>query len=480
MIRTTLLWLFIGYLGIYAWKDWYKALCGLILLMAVVEHPDFPKSILGIQGLNPWNVLLFIVVMAWMAAREKENLQFDWPPYVNILLWLYFIVMSISTLRLLFDFSEIIEFAHIRNREIPTFFRLVSEHFINTYKWVVPSLLLFSGCRSRERLQWGLYSILGLNLLLAIQIIKWMPLSTVVHGVDLEGRSGKILQNEVGYHRVNLAQMMAGASWAFFAAREFVRGRRKMLLLLLSILVFFAMALTGGRTGYGTWAVIGAILCGIRWRKYLVIAPLLVILVFTVIPGAKERLMQGFFGDAVDINIELEREGVYETNRGFDLYTITAGRNIAWPYVIRKIAKAPFAGYGKEAMQRTGLAKYLLLEFGEGFPHPHNAYLQWILDNGFLGFIPIFIFCLLILHHSYVLFRDNRSKVFIAIGGISLSLFLALLVASMGSQTFYPREGSVGLWCGIALMLRVYEQRRKVDRKGLDIEKEENSLWIQR
>ncbi len=478
MIRTTLLWMVIAFLGIYAWKDWYKALCGLILLMAVVEHPDFPKSILGIQGLNPWNVLMLIILLAWMSARGKENLQFDWPPYAGFLLGLYFIIMSISTLRLLFDYSGIIEYDYVKYNDIPSFFGLVSEHLINTYKWVIPSLLLFSGCRSRERLQWGLFSLLGLNLLLAIQIIRWMPLSTVIHGVDLAGRSGKILQNEVGYHRVNLAQMMAGASWAFFAARELVKGRWKLILLLLSILVFFAMALTGGRTGYGTWAVIALVLCSLRWRRYLFIAPLLVVLIFTVIPGARERLEQGFTKDSIDTNVALEQEGVYQSREGFDLYTITAGRNIAWPYVIRKIAEAPFIGYGKEAMQRTGVASYLWTEFGEDFPHPHNAYLQWIFDNGFLGFIPILIFCLLILHHSFSLFRDSRSGVFIAVGGVSFSLFLALLVSSMGSQTFYPREGSVGLWCAIALMLRVYEQRRKADQKGLDIEKEENILWI--
>ena len=60
-IRITALYIFVTFLAIYAWKDWFKSLCGLILLMAVIEHPDMPKTVLGIQGLNPWNVLFAMI-----------------------------------------------------------------------------------------------------------------------------------------------------------------------------------------------------------------------------------------------------------------------------------------------------------------------------------------------------------------------------------------------------------------------------------
>lgn len=38
---------------------------------------------------------------------------------------------------------------------------------------------------------------------------------------------------------------------------------------------------------------------------------------------------------------------------------------------------------------------------------------------------------------------------------------MALLVAAMGSQTFYPREGALGMWCAIALMFRIYQERER-------------------
>jgi hypothetical protein len=43
-IRITALYLALAGLSIYAWKDWFKSLCGLILLMAVFENRNMPSS----------------------------------------------------------------------------------------------------------------------------------------------------------------------------------------------------------------------------------------------------------------------------------------------------------------------------------------------------------------------------------------------------------------------------------------------------
>ncbi len=67
-IRTLTLYIVVAGLSIYAWKDWFKSLCGLILLTAVMGRPDFPESIGGIQGLNLWNILFANVFLAWLTA----------------------------------------------------------------------------------------------------------------------------------------------------------------------------------------------------------------------------------------------------------------------------------------------------------------------------------------------------------------------------------------------------------------------------
>jgi len=440
MLRLSLLWFFVLGLSVYAWRDWYKALCGLILLMAVLEHPDMPKSVFGVQGLNPWNLLFVSVVLAWISSRRREALRWDMPPHITWLLVAYLGVVLVGVVRLLEDPQDL----------DATTSTMISEFLMNAVKWVIPGLLLFDGCRSRSRLTMGLACLLVVYVLLGVQVIRWMPAGAILSGSELNKMSAKLLLNEIGYHKVNLSMMLAGAFWAIWATRALATRRSLALLIVaVSLLVAYAQALTAGRMGYLTWGGVGLVLCLVRWRRYLPLVPLVVMLITWAIPAAEERMLQGFSrGDVAE-----ER----------DEYQITSGRNIAWPYITDKIGESPMFGFGRQAMVTTGLTGRLWEEFGEEFPHPHNAYLEWLLDNGYVGLLPIVAFYLVVLAHGLSLFRDSRSPVFIAVGGAVSSLVLALLLASIGSQTFYPREGAVGMWCAIGLALRVWVERARAD-----------------
>ncbi len=435
--------------------------------MAVIEHPDFPKSMLGIQGLNVWNLLLFVVLVAWALQRKKEGLKWDMPRHINVFLLLYLLIIFVGFLRMIFDLDGIIEYAAITRGDSPTISGIISEYLINTIKWVIPGMLLFDGCRSRSRLKLGVFSLLLIYFLLTVQVIKWMPLSSTVSGDALSFRSLKVLDNEVGYHRVNLSMMLAGASWAIFSSRLLLRRNIYVIFIIAaSLLVLFGQSLTAGRMGYTAWILVGLVHCFFRWRKYFFLVPFLVIAVISFNPGSYERMFKGFTPETHDTlrSNTLDYSVIESDNSNVDLYTVTAGRSLAWPLVIEKIGDSPLFGYGREAMQRTGITMSMFQNFGsdDSFPHPHNAYLQFLLDNGWFGFIPVVVLYLLIFKYSVSLFRDFRSPVFVSIGGVTFSLVLALLVASIGSQTFYPREGAVGMWCSIGLMLRVYVERKRI------------------
>jgi O-antigen ligase len=224
-------------------------------------------------------------------------------------------------------------------------------------------------------------------------------------------------------------------------------------------MVVLAMALTGGRTGMATWALIAIAFGVLKWRKLLILAPIAATLVVAFVPAVQDRLLEGFTDETIDTNASIEQHQFPEGD-GPDMYTVTAGRTFAWPFVIEEIAGAPVLGYGREGMKRTGLTLFLLAEYGESFPHPHNMYLQWLLDNGVIGFIPVLLFYLFIGYVSMKLFLDKEDSNAVVIGGVSISLLLALLIAGVGSQTFYPREGAVGMWCAFGLALRVYVQQK--------------------
>src|SRR5262245_31171350 len=189
-MRIAVLLFLIAFLCVYAYRDWFKSLCGLIVMMAVMQHPDMPEKILGIQGLNPWNVLMANVLAGWLLARQREGLVWDLPRAVRTMLLLYLIVIIIGFARMMLDRSYL-------DAEFTTGY-LVSEYFINCVKWVLPAMLLFDGCRSRPRFKLALISILVVYVLLAAQVIRWMPFG--LSGAELTYRSRKLIQNEIGFH----------------------------------------------------------------------------------------------------------------------------------------------------------------------------------------------------------------------------------------------------------------------------------------
>ncbi len=447
MIRVLVVWIYVGGLSLNAWRDWFTSACGLVLMIAAIEHPDMPKNIGGIQGLNPWNVLMVFTVAAWLVMRRRERLIWDMPRHVIVLLLVYLLVALVAFARMIADREP-----YLAGESVPS---LISEYIVNTVKWVVPGLMLFDGCRNRRRLTIAVLCVLAVYFLLAVQVIRWMPLSSATSGFGLMLRSRKIIANEIGFHAVNMSMLLAGGSWAVFAAMPLLRRRwHKLAAVGAFFVIALGQALTAGRMGYVTWFIVGVILCSLRWRAFLLLAPVVPLLIVLILPGTADRLLQGF--EARDVTGEAVS----------DDYEITSGRNVIWPLVIEKIKKAPTFGYGRLAMRRTGLANHILETHAEGFDHPHNAYLEWTMDNGVIGFMLVMPFYALMVWYAARLFVDRGDPACAAAGGVALALLLALLVAGMGSQTFYPREGAVGMWSALMLMLRVYVQRFRVGAAG--------------
>ncbi len=439
-IRHLVLYLFVAGLSVYAWKDWFKSLCGLILLMAIIEHEDMPKTMFGIQGLNMWNVLLVVIALAWIANRRRERLTWDMPGPTKWLLLLYLVVILSGVFRAVLDRS------YIQAYPLKS---LLSEELINTVKWALPALLLFDGCRTRHRVMEALICILVLYFLVAVQVARFMPPGAAFGDVEVLNHLRIKLGRYLGYSACDISAMLAGASWAILAALPLLRERTHRILgLFLAGVVAYGQALTGGRAGFLAWGATGLILCLLKWRRYLILAPVVVILLPVVFPAATTRMLSGF--GQTDVAGE----------RTTDSDAVTSERIRMWPYVVAKIGASPTVGYGRLAMQRTGLYDELL-KVNLSFPHPHNVYLETLLDNGIVGSIPIALFWGMLLVYAAALFR-SVNRLYAAVGGLALSLVLAQLFAGVGAQHYYPRVSTLGVWAGAFLMLRVYVEEKRV------------------
>jgi len=468
MIRVTLLTLLITCLCVYSWKNWFKGACWLLLFISIIQHPDMPKSIFGIPGFNLWNLLFFNVVLSWLSDRKKSRLSWDFPPYLNALFVIYIIVILVSVFRMLADQSG----AQALGEFLPQYGAVsvvsaFSEYIINCFKWGILGIIIFDGARTEGRVKLVLFVLVIVYTLFSLQIIKSMGLGSLKYsGEILQYKAYKVLSSNIGFHRVNLSMMLSGAFWLVFCLKEYANKKQFFFIIIpLCLLIFVAQAMTGGRMGYVTWAILGFLLCAIKWRKYFLVAPFVVLAIGILAPSAVDRMMMGFVAEE-DESFEVSQD--FEKNE-VDAHTLTSGRVLVWPLVIDAIYERPFVGYGRLAMRnQAGITLYMLPLYGVGdtFPHPHNAYLEFVLETGVIGAIPVFYLYYLFLKFSLSLFRDNRKTIYVVVGGATFSLLIALFVAAFGSQSFYPREGSVPMWCMLGVMLRVYFDRKSDDEKA--------------
>ncbi|MCB1693146.1 MAG: O-antigen ligase family protein, partial [Pseudomonadales bacterium] len=325
---------------------------------------------------------------------------------------------------------------------------VVSEYIINQNKWLIPAYLVFVGARTPERRKLALAAICTTYLLIALIVLRRIPISSVSSGMELTQRGLKVLEQAFGWSRVNTATVLAGGAWAIYLSTNFLtNGRFKWLPLGLFGLSSISLALTGGRMGYGAWAAIGGIFSAWRWRKGILLLPLAMALVLAFVPSVQQRLLQGISTNSGDTEIK-------------DASELTSGRTDAWPVAIDRISASPWFGYGRHAMVRTGasaeVARREGLKEGErGFPHPHNMYLRIMMDSGLIGTVPILLMYLIILKRSASICRYKKGEA-ASIGMATLSLVLALLIAGLGSQDVFPVQGTIAMWASVALALRVH------------------------
>jgi O-antigen ligase len=431
-------------LAILSWRrSWFIGACGAMVLMSLVEHPEMPRTMFGIPGFSPWNFLIINVVFAWLNQRRYEDLVWDMPRNISVLLFFFIGTIFFSLVRLLINPTQYCPFDTAG---------ILNEGFVNSLKFMLPFYIFYDGCRTRQRSVAVVAAILAMYCILGLMVVKHMGLHGIDAGQDLNGRGAKLVHASTGYHRVDMAMMLAGASWGMFACVGLVKSKwHKMAVFGAFLCLSLGEALTGGRTGYVTWCLIGLLLCVLRWRRMLPVLAVGVMIALCFMPAVVQRMSMGFGAttDNIIVNNDSSR--------------ITSGRTEVWPYALRGISESPLLGYGRMGFLRSGLAAKYVMESGdeEEVASPHDAYLEMLLDNGVIGFVLVVPIYAVLLFYSLKLFMDRSDRLTSTVGALSLSLFLALLIGSIGAQTLYPREGVAGMWAAAGLMLRRYVDRQR-------------------
>jgi hypothetical protein len=402
----------------------------MLLMLPTAASTLFPHRLMQITGLNPLN-LLFVVTLGAYVVRGR--LLAAAPLVPKPLVWLYLVPIAAAGL---------LGMGHVG--EIPAFFRetdLYDFHTGTQYLAVIAvkpmvivgvALLLGAAAGQSQKPE---------RFIIPIALSAWLIGLIQLGFVIAEGPSLATLASAdergfytpMGIHANNLGRLHLFAfALLLFVWSETKRPRMRLFLLLTLGMLGGALLLTFSRAAIAGAVVVGGLF--LMWKfNAKTLSLFLIALMLAALFGAEalySRLTLGF-GEGAD--------------------AVSAGRiDGIWLPLLPELAKSPLWGNGlnsilwsfpmvNEGMTRAG--------------HPHNAYLEALLDMGIVGFALLMAYYV----HVWKGFRALCSRPGLndelrgLFQGASAAL-IAFSVTCMVGSSLRPEPESAYLWIAIGLM----------------------------
>ncbi len=440
MIRLTVLYILIAVLSCVALRKWYWSLCGLLFVTVLTQNPSMPTMIGGIQGLNPWNATLLVIIIAWFFDRRRDPKRASASPQAVILVLLYVTLLcSIGVIAALDAGGFRGDYAgRMTSKEI------LIETIVNPLKYLVVGLMFYDGALTKRRVKMALFSAVGSGLCYSLLMFK--SLREKVFTINYT-QARRVTDKLIGLFANDLAELTAFTLLAACILVIIIRPDwLRALWLMFAAAAIPAFVSLKSRAGFLAFCLGGLTLGVLRYRKLLLLLPVMVLFVVAIDPSVLERALQGV-GDHS-----------YQTN--WD--EVSAGRTTyLWPPTMEQIRKSPIVGHGRYGILRTDCHDAMIAAGARGVPqHPHSAYLEILLDAGSIGFVICMTCFGALAWTSWTLLRNRQDPLLSALGGVGLAAIVVELTAALTGSSFYPTQSAVPYLCVWGVVVRVAAEQR--------------------
>lgn len=406
----------------------------LVLLMPLAASTLFPHAMFGVTGLNPLNLLLLATLLSWWVSWLSQG---QWRHFVpRPLWWLYLLPLGLAAALGARHVDEIAPGFYaadlIAFHDVPGYLR---DLLFKPLVMVVAALLVAAAARRTARPQWLLTCAVA-----SVWVMSLIVVAFVVGGVatldQLAAGDQREYLSPLGMHANELGRLYAFAFALLLFGFDTVRARLPRLAAAASLgLTLLALLLTFSRGAYV--GVIVTVALYLLWRPAargpaLVALLLLAAVALPLSSAVLERAASGF-GGGVD--------------------AVSAGRvQGLWLPLLPEALASPLWGHGlgsilwSEAMRHSGGGAVL------GVTHPHNAYLQTLLDMGLLGLVAFGAYFTHVLRSFRRLAHDARLEPSMRafFEGASAGL-LGFLVTALVDSSFVPKPEHALLWFAIGM-----------------------------
>jgi len=413
----------------------------LILLMPVSGSVVFPHEMFGVTGINPLNLLLLATLGSYLLRGLFDGSLKHFVP--QPLLWLYVVPILVAgalgsrhvdDIAPVFYMRKMLEF----NNTAGYLRDLVLKPLLLVLFALLMGAAVARSARPERFLAPTLISIWAMGLL----VLVFVYLFGTGLGEMASSTSREFL-SALGMHANELGRLYAIAyALLLFTWAESKQFGLRLVLLVSMGLVVAALVLTFSRGAFVGLIVVNLLfLVWHRNARALIFLGLVAAVVPFVLPDAVyDRITTGFAGG---------------------MNAVSAGRiEGLWLPLLPEVGRNPIFGSGlgsilwSNAVRTAGGATVLQTT------HPHNAYLQALLDMGIVGLILVCTFFALVWRDFRAMSRDATLDPTLRgfCAGAAAGL-LSFLIASFTDGSLAPRPEQSFLWLAIGMMYGLRAKR---------------------
>jgi O-antigen ligase len=416
--------------GVAVLLDFRTGAVLLLLLLPISASSLFPRSLLGITGLNPLNLLVLATLGSYVL---HGRLQAAGPLVPQRLIWLYIVPIAVAGL---------IGMSHVH--DIPSFFYELESFSVYTERqylllyvvrpmvMVAVALLIGAAAARSHKPERFIIAIAVSACLIALVQLGFV----ITQGASLGAMAttqARSFYEPLGLHANSLGRLHLFAfALLLFVWAEIKRPGMKLFLLLSLGLLSMALLLTFSRASIGGALLVGALFMTWKFNAKTLSVALIATLILALV-GA----------DAL----------YYRMTHGFDqgADAVSAGRiEGIWLPLLPELAKSPLWGHGLNSiMWSFPMVSDAMARVG----HPHNAYLEGMLDMGIVGL------ALLLAYYAHVWkgFRALGSNAWLSpeLRGLfqgATAAMVAFFVTGLVGSSLRPEAEAAFLWIAIGLM----------------------------
>ena len=353
-------------------RDFRIGVVLLIVLMPISRSWVFPHAMLGITGLNPFNLLLVATLGSYMLRGLSAQPMGRFVP--RGLLWLYIVPILVAAAMGSFHVHEIPSFL-LENEviEFDSVAGYVRDVVLKPLMMVIFAMLVAAAAAHSEKPEKFFIPAVVAVWVMSMMVIVFVAMSGISLKEMASSESREFL-SALGLHANALGRLyVAGYAILLFVWIDAKDPRFRFVLLVSMMLAAVALVLTFSRGAFLSFILVNFLF--VLWRrsaKTWIVFGVLAVCVLLILPAAVyERVATGF-------------------GNGFDsgAGAITAGRvEFLWLPLLPEVLRSPIYGHGlssilwSEPMRAGGGVTFLAVE------HPHNGYLQALLDMGVIGLV---------------------------------------------------------------------------------------------